>query len=217
MLIPGIINNLIWTEGLYILLGGILLGFIGYRIHALFAWLVAGFLIFSFYFFRNPERSCPEALADRHVLVSPADGHVVDISTIDDPQLGQVKKVSIFLSPLDVHVNWTPVAGTIENVMYRPGKFIVAYAPKSSDINERNDIIIVTENHKKILVRQIAGFVARRICCWVSAGDKLPVGTKYGMIRFGSRVDVLMPLDTTITVVQDQYVYGGQTVLGRLS
>lgn len=217
MLIQTIVNNLIWSQGLYIILGGILFGILGHRIHPIFSWVAAGFLIFSFYFFRNPERFCPEALADPRVLVSPADGHVVDIDIIQDEQLGSVRKVSIFLSPLDVHVNWTPIAGTIDGIIYRPGKFIVAYAPKSSDINERNDIIIITNDHKKILVRQIAGFVARRICCWVHAGDMLPVGTKYGMIRFGSRVDLLLPLDTTLSIVKDQYVYGGQTVLGKLS
>lgn len=217
MIFDSIINNLIWTQGIYIFLVTVLIGFILYKLYWPLSIIAVGFFLFSFYFFRNPERSCPEALTDPNILVCPADGHVVALETIQDPTLGKVQKISIFLSPLDVHVQWTPIGGTIEQVNYRPGKFIVAYAPKSSDINERNDIIIATTNQQKILVRQIAGIVARRICWWVHGGEQLPVGTKYGMIRFGSRVDTLLPLDAKLNVTLDQYVYGGQTILGRLS
>jgi phosphatidylserine decarboxylase len=216
MLFDAIFHNLIWTEGIYIFLFTVIAGIILYKIYPWLTILAVGFFLFSFYFFRNPERVCP-ATNDPKILVCPADGHVVAIETIDDPTAGTVQKISIFLSPLDVHVQWTPIAGTIEQVNYRPGKFIVAYAPKSSEINERNDIIIATADNQKILVRQIAGIVARRICCWVHGGEQLPACSKYGMIRFGSRVDTLLPLDTKLDVAMGQYVYGGQTVLGKLS
>lgn len=216
MIFDFIISNLIWTEGIYILLGTIVVGLILYKLYKPLSLIAVGFFLFSFYFFRNPVRFCPAA-ADPKVLVCPADGHVVAIEQIEDPTLGQVQKISIFLSPLDVHVQWTPIAGTIEQVQYRPGKFIVAYAPKSSDINERNDIVINTIDNQKIIVRQIAGIVARRIVCWVHGGENLPACSKYGMIRFGSRVDTLLPLDAQIDVQMNQFVEGGKTVLGRLS
>ncbi len=216
MIFDAIIHNLIWTEGIYIFLATAIAAFILYKIYPYATLLAVGFFIFSFYFFRNPDRACPEALIDPKILVSPADGHVVALEDIDDPILGAVKKVSIFLSPFDVHVQWTPIAGTVEKVAYRPGKFIVAYAPKSSDINERNDIVIVTADQQKVLVRQIAGIVARRIVCWTHAGEQLPVCSKYGMIRFGSRVDLLLPAKTHLNLTLDQYVYGGQTILGSL-
>lgn len=216
MIFDFIISNLIWTEGIYILLGTIIVGIIFYKIYKPLTIIAVGFFLFSFYFFRNPVRSC-SAATDPKVFVCPADGHVVAIEEIEDPTLGKVQKISIFLSPLDVHVQWTPIAGTIDQVTYRPGKFIVAYAPKSSEINERNDIIIHTADNQKILVRQIAGIVARRIVCWVHGGEQLPACSKYGMIRFGSRVDTLLPLDAQIHVQMGQFVCGGETVLGRLS
>lgn len=173
-------------------------------------------LAFSAYFFRNPVRICQEALNNPHVLICPADGKVVAIEPIEDGFVGTAQRVSIFLSPLDVHVQWAPLAGKIHQVNYRPGKFVVAYAPKSSDINERNDVALITTNGEKILVRQIAGFVARRICCWVHTGEQLNAGDKYGMIRFGSRVDIIVPRYTTIAVQVNDRVVGGQTVLGHL-
>lgn len=206
--------NLLFTAGIYILLPTVALLILGYFKSKILFALSLGFLIFILYFFRNPDRT--PASTEPNALISPADGHVVNIDTYTDPVYGELKRVSIFLSPLDVHVNWTPIAGTIEAINYRPGQFIVAYAPKSSEINERNDIIIRTTSGEKIVVRQIAGFVARRICWWINAGDMLPACYKYGMIRFGSRVDVLMPLTATIAVKNGEYVMGGHTVLGRL-
>lgn len=213
-------HNLLFTAGIYIFIATAALLILGYYKSKILFIISLAFLLFSLYFFRNPERT--PASTEPHALISPADGHVVDIGVYDDPTYGKVQRVSIFLSPLDVHVNWTPIAGTIEAINYRPGKFVVAYAPKSSEINERNDIVIKTESTAStpsttIVVRQIAGFVARRICWWINPGDKLPACYKYGMIRFGSRVDILMPLTATIAVTKDQYVMGGHTLLGRLA
>lgn len=224
-----LLNNLLFKDGKYIAIITILiiailiilklskiaffntgLFFIATNIFLLLAF---GFLLFSLYFFRNPDRICKERELDKNILVSPADGKVVDVSRINNMQ-DFTQKISVFLSPLDVHVNWIPDDGIIENVIYRPGKFIVAFAPKSSDINERNDIIINCQKGK-IQVGQIAGFVARRICCWVKKGDKVKAGEKFGMIRFGSRVDIFLPNNVEINVKVGQKIKGGQTVIGR--
>jgi len=210
-----VFDNLLWTQGVYILLVTLVCIALGVYLSKFLLILATLFLLFSIHFFRNPTRTCPELVSDPHILVCPSDGRVVAHETVIDATLGEVQKISIFLSPLDVHVNWVPVAGVIESVTYRPGKFVVAYAPKSSDINERNDIVIKTLRGDIIRVRQIAGLIARRICCWVKPQGTVTTGQKYGMIRFGSRVDVFLPLDIKVAVTVGQYVYGGQTVLGR--
>ena len=210
-------HNLLFSEGRYILMAFIALGVLGTIIPSrIVLLLTAAGLAFSLYFFRNPERTCAAATGNPRVLICPADGKVVAIDDIEDGFVGSAKRVSIFLSPLDVHVQWSPVPGKIHQVNYRPGKFVVAYAPKSSDINERNDVAIVTNTEEKVLVRQIAGFVARRICCWVNAGEQIHAGQKYGMIRFGSRVDVIIPRQSQVAVHINDRVVGGQTVLGNL-
>lgn len=209
-------HNLLWTEGWLPLLIVIILAGIGWYFHSfVLLALAASFFLFSLYFFRNPERSAPAAHHDQTLLVSPADGKVVSITPVDDPTLGAVWNIAIFLSPLDVHVNWIPQSGSITKVEYRPGKFLVAFAPKSSEVNERNDVYFTTLTGNRCCVRQIAGFVARRIACWVKEGDSLAVGSQFGMIRFGSRVELLVPRTTQILVTEGQYVYGGHTIVGR--
>lgn len=210
-------HNLLFSEGRYILMALIATGILGAIIPSrIVVTLALAGLAFSLYFFRNPQRTCSAALDNPRVLICPADGKVVAIESVEDGFVGSATRVSIFLSPLDVHVQWTPTAGNIHQVNYRPGKFVVAYAPKSSDINERNDICMKTETGAKLVVRQIAGFVARRICCWVNSGEMVHAGQKYGMIRFGSRVDVIVPRETQIHVRVDDRVIGGQTVVGTL-
>ena len=155
---------------------------------------------------------CPD-----RVIIAPADGKVVEIVHDEHAQLeeGFAYRVSIFLSPLDVHVQRTPIAGTIKKTEYRRGAFMVAYAPKSSNLNERNDIIIMSADGFTIKVRQIAGIVARRILCWVKAGEQVSAGVPFGMIRFGSRVDVFLPPSIDLAVKKGDRVVGGLTVLGR--
>lgn len=224
-----LVNNLLWKDGKYIaiftLLIIVILIFLKFSKIDLFKnsiviiitnillALFVGFFLFSLYFFRNPDRICKEREFDNSILVSPCDGQVVEISQISNME-NYTQKISVFLSPIDVHVNWIPEDGTIENVVYRPGKFIVAFAPKSSDINERNDIIINCKKGK-IQVGQIAGFVARRICCWVKEGDKVNAGQKFGMIRFGSRIDIFLPANVEIKINLGQKILGGQTAIGR--
>ena len=211
-----LINNLVWTEGQQILFVLIMLGLAG------FIWfqpLFYGVLLicaFSFYFFRNPHRQCLELATDPSIIVCPADGKIVDIQY--DSQKGlcdYAQKVSIFLSPLDVHVNWIPMTGNIKRITYKPGAFKFAFLPKSSELNERNDVLTKHSGGQQILVRQIAGSIARRICCWVKEGQEVFAGQKFGMIRFGSRVDVFLPESVELAIKMGQHVYGGQTVLGR--
>lgn len=211
-------NNLLWTQGLPIAIILAALSIFSLLFFKPLIYFVIGFFIFSLFFFRNPDRSCPEALDDLSVLVCPSDGKVVDIVYDKDNSLeGYTQRVSIFLSAFDVHVNWVPMNGVIKNITYKRGAFKLAFLPKSSELNERNDLLISDQNGKTIKVRQIAGLVARRICCWVNKGDAVKSGQKYGMIRFGSRVDIFLPADVTLNVGVGQRVYGGQTVLGRWS
>lgn len=209
-------NNLIWTEGLYILLISIIIAIVAYYIKPFLFFIVLLFILFCFYFFRNPDRVCKEALSDSTIIISPADGKIVDLQVSDTDEFeGFSQKVSIFLSPFDVHVNWIPISGIITQILYKQGQFVMAFVPKSSEVNERNSIVITDEKGRTILVRQIAGTIARRIVCWLKPNQQVKLGEKYGMIRFGSRVDILLPKSVNIDVKVGDRVYGGQTVLGR--
>jgi phosphatidylserine decarboxylase len=163
-------------------------------------------------FFRDPEREVP--VLTRGVL-SPADGRVTDIADALDPFVGPSIRVSIFLSPLDVHVNRAPIAGLVVGTTYSSGRFIAAYKADASELNERCAIHLQGE-HARVTVIQIAGVVARRIVCRVAAGDKLEAGERFGMIRFGSRTDCYMPRGTDVQVRVGDKVSGGVTVLGVL-
>jgi phosphatidylserine decarboxylase len=207
-------TNLLWSQGLTLLLfiiAGWILSFLIYRP---LSYLLLFFFLFCVWFFRNPQRVCPELQSDKSVIVSPADGKIVDI-TFGDVGNGFAQKVSIFLSVLDAHVNWIPFDGTVSHTVYHEGSFTLAFLPKSSTLNERNDVFIQTNNGKRIMVRQIAGTIARRICCWVRAGDEVKACDTFGMIRFGSRVELFLPEDVSLEVGLGQMVIGGQTVIGR--
>ena len=164
--------------------------------------LLAGFVAF---FFRNPKREIP---SDPRVIVSPADGKVVRIE-----RAGDVTKLSIFLSIFDVHVNRSPMAGLIESIDYKRGSFKPAFNHAASVENERNTIM-VRQGSVKLVFTQIAGIVARRIVCWKKVGDTVGKGELIGLIRFGSRVDVLFPAGTTVTVLCGTRVRGGSTPIG---
>ncbi len=212
-----ITSNLLWTESLWLVALIAVVALIGWFIARPISYAALVAFIFCFYFFRNPERVCPEALIDNTIIVCPADGKIVDIQY--DPNNGfngYAQKISIFLSPLNVHVNWTPVSGTVEKVTYVPGQFMMAFLPKSSELNEHNDVIIKRADGKTVLMRQIAGTVARRIVCWLKDGQTVSAGQKYGMIKFSSRVDLLLPAAAQVQVKAGQRVYGGKTVIGRL-
>jgi len=211
-------NNLLWTYGMPIVVVIAAIAIFGMLFFKPLMYVALGFFLFSLYFFRNPVRICKEAIDDLSVLICPADGKVVDIVYDKNKGLdGYAQRVSIFLSAFDVHVNWAPISGTVKEVKYKKGAFKLAFLPKSSELNERNDLLLLGQNDKTIKVRQIAGLVARRICCWVTEGEHIRGGDKYGMIRFGSRVDIFLPEDVKLNVGVGQRVYGGQTVLGRWS
>jgi phosphatidylserine decarboxylase len=165
-------------------------------------------------FFRDPERAIP---AGDGVVVSPADGKVVSITPVNGETIFSkaVTRVSIFLSPLDVHINRMPVAGTVEFVRYQPGKFLAAYKEDSSSENEQNALVIKSEGGAQLGVVQIAGVMARRIICHAKAGDRFRRGDRFGLIMFGSRTDTYLPEGCRLEVVEGQRVKGGETVLGR--
>jgi phosphatidylserine decarboxylase len=167
------------------------------------------------FLFRNPHRTTPD-LTDLDIL-SPADGKIVSIGPADEPQFLKRKalRVSIFLSLLDVHVNWLPVSGVVRHKQCSDGKFLPAYTDRASDKNKRVSVGIQCDDGFCMTVVQITGFVARRIRCYLTPGQHVKRGDRYGMICFGSRVDIFVPHETTITVKKGDRVRGGITVIGK--
>ena len=163
-------------------------------------------------FFRDPERTPPSVA---RAVLAPADGRVMRVAEVDDPWVGRAVRVSIFLSPLDVHVNRSPVAGLVEGVQHEAGRFLAAYRDEASELNERCTIALQGEAGR-VGVRQIAGVVARRIVCRARQGDTLQAGERYGLIRFGSRTDLVVPAGTEIRVRVGDRVRGGETIMGVL-
>ena len=172
-----------------------------------------GLFLFIVSFFRMPNRNWTK---DNNAIVSPADGKVVVIEEVQPDEYYKEKRIqiSVFMSPANVHVNRTPIAGNIIYNQYSPGKFLVAWHPKSSTDNERWSVVI--ENEKgSILLKQIAGALARRICNYAAVGNKFEQTAEYGFIKFGSRVDLLIPLDAKINCKIGDTVQGGITVLAN--
>lgn len=181
-------------------------------------WLtyVLSFLLFVtiLQFFRSPRR---HITTDENLILCPADGKVVVIEEVEEMEYFQNKRiqVSIFMSPVNVHINRNPVSGLVTFFRYHPGKYLVAWHPKSSTLNERTTIAVRTEQGKEVLFRQIAGAMARRIVWYVEKGASVQQGNEFGFIKFGSRVDVFLPLDAKVNVKIGDKVSGGLTVLGR--
>jgi phosphatidylserine decarboxylase len=174
----------------------------------------AGILIFLglfvFYFFRDPEREIP---SDMGAVVSPADGRVVVIvDEMLDSTMGH--RISIFLSIWNVHIQRAPVAGRVGNVIYRPGKFYAAFRSAASSENEQNIIYILTPQGQ-LVFKQIAGAIARRVLCWKHKGETVALGERVGMIRFGSRVDIWLPMEAEVVVKKGQMVKGGESILAK--
>lgn len=170
---------------------------------AVLLFLLTGFIC---YFFRNPERRIPEGA---NLIVSPADGKVAKISTSPDGE----QTISIFLNIFNVHVNRSPIAGTLERLEYKRGKFKVAFDEEASRVNEQN-ILTIEGPGIRVVVRQIAGLIARRVVCWKKPGYALQRGERFGLIRFGSRVDVILPGHARIRVKVGDQVRGGSSVIG---
>ena len=166
------------------------------------------------FFFRDPDRIIPE---DSQLMLAPADGLIVAIEPIDHPHIeGPATRVSIFLSIFDVHINRVPCGGVIDYVTYIPGKFLAAFADKASDLNERTEIGLTTPQGHKLVFTQIAGIIARRIICRLNEGDSVAAGERFGMIRFGSRSDLIVPSNWDLAVQMGDRVKGGTTVMGYL-
>ena len=164
-------------------------------------------------FFRDPERTVPDV---PNAVVAPADGKVLAIVPVDDAWAGEATRLSIFLSPLDVHVNRAPIAGTIEKIDYRSGKFLMATSERARDENEQNTLTIAGADIT-VKCSQIAGILARRIVCWKREGDRLECGERFGMIKFGSRTDLMLPSTVEILVKEGMHVRGGITVIGKIA
>ncbi|MEO8886950.1 MAG: phosphatidylserine decarboxylase family protein [Mucilaginibacter sp.] len=183
-------------------------------------WLV---YIFSFalfiiilQFFRNPYIEIDK---DETLVLCPADGKVVVIEEADEPEFLKDRRiqVSVFMSPINVHINRNPISGVVKYFKYHPGKYLVAWHPKSSTENERTTVVTENSNGVQVLFRQIAGALARRIVWYVKEGDVVEQGAEFGFIKFGSRVDLFLPLGTKVNVEIGQVVKGGKTVLAELS
>ncbi|MGO9136767.1 MAG: phosphatidylserine decarboxylase family protein [Syntrophales bacterium] len=170
---------------------------------------------FVAWFFRNPEREFPDSAKG---VISPADGKVIKIDDVveNDFLKGPAQKISIFMNVFDVHVNRIPYSGTVANIEYNKGNFFSANLDKASELNERNSILIETDDGKKILTIQIAGLIARRIECWITEGMHMRRGERFGLIRFGSRLEVFLPPDAIISARVGDRVRAGETLIGWL-
>ncbi len=173
------------------------------------------FYLIILQFFRVPTRHTE--INPNHII-APADGKVVVIEEVEEPEYfkGKRKQVSIFMSPINVHVNFNPISGIVSYFKYHPGKYLVAWHPKSSTENERTTCVVKHENGTEILFRQIAGALAKRICWYVKEGDQVTQGQEFGFIKFGSRIDIYLPLDAEICVNIGDKPVGSETVIAKL-
>jgi phosphatidylserine decarboxylase len=198
--LPYILIPLLLAIGLFVL---------GYWPVALVLLALAAFMA---YFFRDPQRTAPR---ESNVIVSPADGRVTRVRALMPDDADSPVVISIFLSPLDVHINRSPIAGRIENVTYTQGKFLMATKEDSSLVNEQNALTIRGEEIT-VVCKQIAGVLARRIICWKRAGDHVALGERFGLIKFSSRTDLILPPNVQIQVTEGMRVKGGATIIGRV-
>ncbi len=202
-------------EGIPFILATLILVVLGYWVNPFIA--IPFFLLFLFviYFFRDPKPVSPEG---EQLLLSPADGKIVEVKEIEDARFfdGPARKVAIFMSPMDVHVNRAPVDGIVEKVEYKPGKYMMAWDEKASDANERNAVFMQCDAGFKITFVQIAGFLARRIICDVKRGSVLKKGQRFGIIRFGSRVDLYLPLALEVQVNVGDRVKVGHSIIAQI-
>lgn len=177
-----------------------------------FVWILAGIVI---RFFRIPKR---ELVHNANQIIASADGTIVVVEKVFEPEVlnQECIQISTFMSPNNVHVNRYPVGGKVVYTNYHSGKYLIAKHPKSSTLNERTTICIETESGQKVVVRQIAGALARRIVCYAKEGEKVTQGAELGFIKFGSRVDLFIPLDSTVHVDLEDKVKGGLSILASL-
>jgi phosphatidylserine decarboxylase len=191
---------------------------------ALVAFLYAGWWLalplvvlgaFFAFFFRDPERTSPD---EAHVVLSPADGQIKFVGTAEPGVAppGEWKQISIFLSPMDVHVNRIPASGTVTRVSYTPGKFLPAYRHEAAAVNERSEVWIDRGNGETVVARQVVGILARRVVCRAKVGEHVHAGQRFGIMKFGSRMDVFLPPTATLKATVGETVRGGETVIAVL-
>ncbi|AAZ68343.1 phosphatidylserine decarboxylase [Ehrlichia canis] len=210
-----LIHN-IHKEGYIFIMISFLASCIGFAISCSLGIVCLAMSLLCIFFFRDPIRVVPEG---DNLITSPADGLILDIKEVNSPidSSTQVVCISIFLNILNVHVNRIPVSGTIKSTEYIPGRFISASLDKSSELNERQRLIIESNLDKHLIILdQIAGLIARRIVCNAYQGQNVNLGEKFGIIRFGSRVNIYLPLSTHISVFKGQTVIAGETILAYL-
>ncbi len=204
----------VWT--LAPLLAALAVGALGLAWASVPLLVLAGLLLllaaFMAYFFRDPERTVP---SEGTVIVSPADGRVTLVGKLSPEDSDSPTVVSIFLSPLDVHINRSPISGTVLDVTYTKGRFKPATSDSASLVNEQNALTIRGDDGVTVVCKQIAGVLARRIVCWKRPGDRLELGERFGLIKFGSRTDLVLPPKVEVSVSVGERVRGGVTVIGR--
>lgn len=190
----------------------LLCAILGYEVATFVSCVLTFFVVF---FFRDPERFTPE---DANGIICPADGKIIVIENMFDDKFlhGNVRKVSIFMNVFNVHVNRSPVSGTVEKIIHTPGAFYSADSEKGALQNEHCAALITTANGTKMACVQVAGLIARRIVCWLEPGDSVEKGKRIGLIRFGSRVDLYLPTSATINVQLGDKVKAGETILGHI-
>jgi phosphatidylserine decarboxylase len=210
-------SSFIVTEGLpFIIPLGVataIVFFAGFTGIAVLLFLTTLFVI---WFFRNPERTMPDNPLQ---IVSPADGSVIRIEEVvsGDHPGRSFQKISIFMNVFNVHVNRIPFSGEVLSISHREGKFLSANLDKASALNERNNVLIRTDDGREIMIVQIAGVIARRIVCWLKEGMRVEKGERFGLIRFGSRVEVFLPLGSTLLVKIGEKVRAGETPIGEMT
>ena len=184
-------------------------------------WVIPAVIFFAFtlfiiWFFRNPERNIPSG---KNLIISPADGKIIEVRNVTEDRIlkSRTTKISIFMNIFNVHINRIPCSGRIFDIIYNKGKFISANMEKASLENEQNAVVLETPSGDKILFVQIAGLIARRIVCRLKKGESVEIGQRFGLIRFGSRVDVYLPTDADVKVTIGQKVKGGESILAILN
>ncbi|MBN2732624.1 MAG: phosphatidylserine decarboxylase family protein [Balneolaceae bacterium] len=196
----------------FCVIGFIIDHWIAYVLYCTAALLMA----FILFFFRDPDRDIP---AGKDLLLSPADGKIVFLKEVDEPEYikGKALQISIFLSPLDVHVNRLPASGKIEYVKYNPGVYLMAWDHRASSMNERADFGILHPSGIRVFFRQITGFMARRIVYHLKEGDQVQAGKRFGMMKFGSRMDILVPAEVKVEVKKGDRTVAGETILAKIN
>jgi len=204
-------------EGLPFMIAGVALAIIMGVFHLVFLALVISMItLFVVYFFRDPERS---PVGNERAVLTPADGKILSVDKLDkgDHNFKHSSiKISIFMSIFNAHINRIPIRGKVLDISYTPGKFFSANMDKASKYNEHNIITLEMDDDKKIVFVQIAGLIARRVACWVKERDNVEAGKRFGLIRFGSRLEVYLPANSEVTVQKGQKVKAGQTVIGYI-